>query len=180
MAYIQLRTSSLSWIFYSPWTSVFSEDTRGEGMAAKILLLTEDSRNMAKLEMALSQHGHIVLPAEKMAQALDMIDADKTVDMIVADLKLSWHDSFELLKRVRADHLLSDIPYVFLYSSGFEFTEPLRKAAAIYGCDKALNMDEFEPHRFRYELEALLPEQIASPNPPQLGEIGSAEHMEGH
>ena len=129
-------------------------------MGAKILLLTENPENMAKIEMALGVHQHEITPTTRFAQAFDALDEDSTIDMIICDAKLSWGDSFDLLKKVRADHLLSSLPFIFLCTSQAELTTTFKAAAAIYGPDKFLFMDEFEPHRFRYEVEALLPEQI--------------------
>jgi DNA-binding NtrC family response regulator len=135
-------------------------------MGAKILLLTENSQTMAKLEMCLSLHGHEILCVHKLTQAQDEIGSDSTIDLVIADMKLSWGESFDLLKQIRADHLRNSTPFIFLCDSEGELTDAARKAAAIHDCNKFLFLNEFEPHRFRYEIEALLPEQMVSKERP--------------
>ncbi len=134
-------------------------------MGAKILLATADSANMAKLEMALGPRGHQVDSVRSLTEAFNALEADATYDAVICDLLWAIGDSFELLQHTRADHLRNTIAFIFLVEEQGLLTESLRKVAAIHGADKFIFMDEFDAHRIRCEIEALLPEQIASPRP---------------
>jgi DNA-binding response OmpR family regulator len=141
----------------------------GGTMGAKILLITADSENMAKIEMSLSPRGHEVIPANKLSDAAHLIENDSTIDLVICDLIFPLDDGFELLKQIRADHLRSSTPFIFLVPEEELLTDSLRRAAGILGADKFIFMDSFDPHRMRCEVEALLPEQTSSLPPPNQG-----------
>ncbi|HEY9789940.1 MAG TPA: response regulator [Candidatus Obscuribacterales bacterium] len=137
-------------------------------MGAKILVVASDTENMARLEMSLSPRGHEVVLCNKLSDAQTVLDNDTTIDLIICDLIFPVGDSFDLLKEVRADHAQGDMPFIFLVEAESLLTDNLRKAAAILGADKFIFMDNFDAHRVRCEIEALLPEQTTGSMPPAI------------
>ena len=135
-------------------------------MAAKILLVTESTDNMAKLEMSLSPYGHEVIPVADLPSAYHMLENDSTIDLVLCDLNARTGDSFEFLKQIRADHVRADMPFIFIVDEQHLLTDNIYKAAAIHGTDKFIFMDEFHPHKVRCAIEAELPPQLSSLPPP--------------
>jgi CheY-like chemotaxis protein len=139
-------------------------------MGAKILLVTADADSMARLEMSLSPHGHQVLLANKLTDAEHILENDTTIDLIICDLIFPQGDSFDLLRRVRADHAQGNMPFIFVVTEEALLTDSLRKAAGILGADKFVFLDKLDAHRLRGEIEALLPQQTIGGIPPTVSE----------
>ena len=56
--------------------------------------------------------------AQNGSEALERIKQSPTVDLVVSDIKMPQMDGLELLKRVRADDAIFDIPFVLLTALG--------------------------------------------------------------
>ena len=71
----------------------------------------EDVRDYLRGEMAAYFN---VVTAQDGAEALTLIREGKTVDLVVSDIRMPVMDGIELLKHVRADDDLFDIPFILL------------------------------------------------------------------
>ena len=82
------------------------------------VLIAEDEANIAAaLEFLLSRAGYDVQVVTDGEKALDFLRRERP-DVMVLDVMLPHVDGFELLKRVRADSRLSDLPVLILTAKG--------------------------------------------------------------
>lgn len=82
------------------------------------VLIAEDEANIAAaLEFLLSRAGYNVQVVTDGEKALDFLRRERP-DVMVLDVMLPHVDGFELLKRVRADARLSDLPVLILTAKG--------------------------------------------------------------
>jgi Response regulators consisting of a CheY-like receiver domain and a winged-helix DNA-binding domain len=81
---------------------------------AKTILIADDEPNIVRLvQMNLERHGYKVVGAPDGREALKMMEESQP-DLIVLDVMMPYVDGFEVLRRVRSDPLLRDIPVVML------------------------------------------------------------------
>ena len=82
------------------------------------VVIAEDEANIAAaLEFLLSRAGYNVQVVTDGEKALDFLRRERP-DVMVLDVMLPHVDGFELLKRVRADARLSDLPVLILTAKG--------------------------------------------------------------
>ncbi len=79
----------------------------------KTILIADDNAMMRRLFQHTFAHGHRVVTAENGAQALELAERERP-DLIVLDILMPDMDGHEVLKRLKADPCVSDIPVVFL------------------------------------------------------------------
>ena len=77
-------------------------------MSIRVLLVEDDARIRAVLELALHDHGYDVRSAATGEQALELL-AQERPDVVLLDLMLPGIDGLEVCRRVRAD---SDLPII--------------------------------------------------------------------
>ena len=77
-------------------------------MPTRVLLVEDDARIRAVLELALHDHGYDVRSAATGEQALELLGQERP-DVVLLDLMLPGIDGFEVCRRVRAD---SDLPII--------------------------------------------------------------------
>jgi CheY-like chemotaxis protein len=117
--------------------------------------VVEDSENSAvMLEIAfLGIPGTAILVTPSAVEALRILDAaDAHVHVIVTDLNMPQMDGFELIRRVRADQRLSNLP-IIVVSADTDPGTPARIAEL--GVD-AFFTKPFSPAQVRRKLEQLL------------------------
>ena len=120
-----------------------------------IVLIVEDSENSAAmLELAfLGIPGLDVLMAPSAAEALRILDGRSgVVGAMVTDLNMPRMDGYELIRRVRADKRLSDMP-IIVVSADTDPATPQRIAAL--GVE-AYFPKPFSPAMVRRKLEQIL------------------------
>ena len=84
-----------------------------------LLLVVDDQEDAAAmLKILLEGHGAQVETAGDGAQALSWLQQGHPVDLVLSDLDLPEMDGFELLRAVRADAALAEIPIVTLTAFG--------------------------------------------------------------
>ncbi len=128
---------------------------RGGNGSARSVLVVEDSENSAvMLEIAfLGIPGTAILVTPSAVEALRILDAaDAHVHVIVTDLNMPQMDGFELIRRVRADQRLSNLP-IIVVSADTDPGTPARIAEL--GVD-AFFTKPFSPAQVRRKLEQLL------------------------
>ena len=78
------------------------------------ILAVDDEPNIVRLiQVNLERHGYQVETASNGAQALVKLRANRP-DLLVSDVMMPEMDGFELLKNVRADPSLADLPVIML------------------------------------------------------------------
>lgn len=123
--------------------------------SARAVLVVEDSENSAAmLEIAfLGIPGVAVLLTASAVEALRILDAgDPPVRVIVTDLNMPRMDGYELIRRVRANRRLANLP-IIVVSADTDPTTPARIAEL--GVD-AFFPKPFSPAQIRRKLEQLL------------------------
>jgi CheY-like chemotaxis protein len=125
----------------------------GDNSGMPAVLIVEDSENSAAmLEIAfLGIPGVSVLMAPSAAEALRLLKGG-AVQVMVTDLNMPRMDGYELIRRVRADQKLSDMP-IIVVSADTDPATPQRIAAL--GVE-AFFPKPFSPALVRRKLEQLL------------------------
>jgi two-component system cell cycle response regulator len=83
---------------------------------AEVLVVDDHPVNLSLKRSILEPVGYTVVTAGGMTKALEL--ARKTLpDLIVSDLGMSDGDGFDLIKAVKADEQLKEIPFIFLTST---------------------------------------------------------------
>ncbi len=78
----------------------------------KILIIDDKEENLYFLESLLKASGYNVITAVNGKDALDKLHND-SIEMIISDILMPEMDGFQLLKHVKDDNKLKDIPFVF-------------------------------------------------------------------
>jgi DNA-binding response OmpR family regulator len=79
-----------------------------------MILIVDDSRlNRTRLHHHLHQQGHLIDQAENGLQALDML-RQRPYDMVLLDIMMPEMDGFEVLRHMKADTLLRNIPVLVI------------------------------------------------------------------
>ena len=133
----------------------FAVSRMGDNSEMPAVLIVEDSENSAAmLEIAfLGIPGVSVLMAPSAVEALNILDdGSGPVRVMVTDLNMPRMDGYELIRRVRADGRLRDMP-IIVVSADTDPTTPERIAAL--GVE-AFFPKPFSPALVRRKLEQLL------------------------
>ncbi len=127
---------------------------RANGNARSVLIVEDSENSAAMLEIAFLGIPNVaVLLTESAVEALRILDAgDAHVNVIVTDLNMPRMDGFELIRRVRADRRLANLP-IIVVSADTDPTTPSRVAEL--GVD-AFFPKPFSPAQVRRKLEQLL------------------------
>jgi diguanylate cyclase (GGDEF)-like protein len=103
------------------------------GNSSPTILVVDDTRsNVILLDRLLSDEGYAVIHAYRGNSALDMAQSEHP-DLILLDIAMPNMDGYEVCERLKKDHLLKDIPVIFI--SAFSETEEKVKALSVGGVD---------------------------------------------
>jgi twitching motility two-component system response regulator PilG len=80
-------------------------------MTATLLVVEDDPRCIRLMELILGSRGYQTVVAKNGEQALALIEA-RRFDLVVLDLMLPQVDGFEVLRHIREDPELADVPIV--------------------------------------------------------------------
>uniref|UniRef100_Q01RV4 Response regulator receiver protein n=1 Tax=Solibacter usitatus (strain Ellin6076) TaxID=234267 RepID=Q01RV4_SOLUE len=127
---------------------------RANGNARSVLVVEDSENSAAMLEIAFLGIPNVaVLLTESAVEAMRILDSgDAHVNVIVTDLNMPRMDGFELIRRVRADCRLANLP-IIVVSADTDPTTPSRVAEL--GVD-AFFPKPFSPAQVRRKLEQLL------------------------
>ena len=127
---------------------------RGNGNARSVLVVEDSENSAAMLEIAFLGIPNVaVLLTGSAVEAMRILDSgDAHVNVIVTDLNMPRMDGFELIRRVRADRRLANLP-IIVVSADTDPTTPSRVAEL--GVD-AFFPKPFSPAQVRRKLEQLL------------------------
>ncbi|MGI9317371.1 MAG: adenylate/guanylate cyclase domain-containing protein [bacterium] len=93
-----------------------STSNSNDGMrAAKghVLVVDDDSLNRLQLLQGLKQQGYSTAQAEDGARALEVLD-EESFDLVILDILMPNLDGFEVLRRMKNDGALRDIPIIVI------------------------------------------------------------------
>ena len=116
------------------------------GQLAKRVLVVDDSKSMlAFYRSVASVMGISVITAENGQQALDILEQDKSFDLILADLNMPVITGIELTRKVRADSSVDKIPIVIATTESERSQEQLaKKMGAVDFIKKPFTADQLE------------------------------------
>jgi DNA-binding response OmpR family regulator len=86
---------------------------------AKIMLADDEQRVRDMVAFKLESTGHQVVPARDGGEAINLARAEHP-DLIILDVMMPIMDGFEVLRRLKADPALHDIPVIILSAKGRE------------------------------------------------------------
>jgi len=119
---------------------------------SKVVLLVDDSQTVRRmLEWTLKPCGFRILHAVDGVHALEILKAE-TVDLAIVDLNMPRMDGIELIRSVRGDEKLKNLPVILLTT---ENREEDRKAAIEAGANLFLTKPS-TPTLLRTKAEAFL------------------------
>lgn len=82
-------------------------------MTARILIVDDDPLLCSLLKMALRREGYETHEVYSGRAALAYLD-ENTVDLILLDVMMADFNGFDVLRHLKADDRLSDLPVIFL------------------------------------------------------------------
>ncbi len=125
------------------------------------ILTLEDESNINKLKEACKSAGHEVVPVTTIRKAMEFLDLEDHVDLIISATHLQNESVFDFLRRVKhPDSMHCTVPFVMLSlepgglaraTSGIVET-----AAEILGADHYILMPEFDAVALLLQVEPLL------------------------
>ena len=80
----------------------------------QVLVVDDDVRNVFALTSALEARGMDVLFAENGREAIESLDADPDVDLVLMDVMMPEMDGYETTRALRADARFADLPIIAL------------------------------------------------------------------
>ena len=110
----------------------------------KILLVDDDDRNLTTISMVLKQKNNInIHTAENGQKALDFIDKNPDVDLILMDIMMPVMDGYETIKRIRKNSFFTKLPIIAMTAKAMkEDKEKCMKVGASDYLSKPVNMEQ--------------------------------------
>jgi len=141
----------------TPWSGRVESDTatvatRGEGHTV-ILVVDDAPTNRELIYQTLTPCGFDVRLAESVPDAMGQL-RDLTPHLILSDLHMPGEDGFNLIRRVKDEPRLADLPFVFISSSVWGDRD--RDTALALGITRFL-LRPIEPHQLIEEITRCLP-----------------------
>jgi CheY-like chemotaxis protein len=78
----------------------------------KALIVDDDVRNLFALTAAFERSGLIVITAESGKEALEIIESEKNIDIVLMDIMMPEMDGYETIKRIRGDIHNKNLPII--------------------------------------------------------------------
>ena len=78
----------------------------------KVLLVDDDVRNLFALTTALERYGLDVISAESGQEAIDILNNNKNIDIVLMDIMMPEMDGYETMKRIRKDQKHKDLTII--------------------------------------------------------------------
>ena len=78
----------------------------------KVLLVDDDVRNLFALTTALERYGLDVISAESGQEAIDLLNENKDIDIVLMDIMMPEMDGYETMKRIRKDARHKDLTII--------------------------------------------------------------------
>ncbi|RUT69566.1 response regulator [Flavobacterium cupreum] len=78
----------------------------------KVLLVDDDVRNLFALTTALERYGLDVISAESGQEAIDLLNEDEAIDIVLMDIMMPEMDGYETMKHIRKDPRHKDLTII--------------------------------------------------------------------
>ena len=85
-----------------------SDGIRGK----KILLVDDDMRNLFALSKTLEKAGMVVVLAENGQHALNTLNEEHDIDLVLMDIMMPVMDGYEAMQRIRSDERTAMLPVI--------------------------------------------------------------------
>lgn len=108
----------------------------------KILLVDDDMRNVFALSKILSEKGMKVIKAENGKKAIQIIEKEKDINLVLMDIMMPVMDGYEAIKYIRSKNELKKLPVIALTAKAMK--EDREKCIAVGASDyltKPVDMD---------------------------------------
>lgn len=102
--------------FYSPQTALHRLSDSFGAIAIRILVVEDDDLTAHLLEFLLKEHDFHVKRAANGEAALMELKRRPTPDLVLLDVMLPGRDGFDILKEIRNDTALCDLPVIMVTS----------------------------------------------------------------
>jgi CheY-like chemotaxis protein len=80
----------------------------------KILLVDDDARNVFALTQILKERGMEIVQAENGINALEMLDSNPDIDLVLMDIMMPEMDGYEAMRRIRTQGRFRNLPVIAL------------------------------------------------------------------
>jgi len=80
----------------------------------KILLVDDDMRNVFALSGVMTKSGIQVVVATNGEQALQKLQAEKDIDLVLMDIMMPVMDGYEAMREIRKQEIFRDLPIIAL------------------------------------------------------------------
>ncbi len=80
----------------------------------KILLVDDDMRNVFALSNILEENGITIIIGKSGKQALELIESDPEIDLVLMDIMMPEMDGYEAMKKIREQERFKDLPLIAL------------------------------------------------------------------
>ena len=118
----------------------------------QVILIADDSPSIRKfVTFSLAVKGYEIIAVSDGMEALEKLPTEH-INLVITDINMPNIDGFELIKAIRANEELKDIPIIILSSMGG--TEEIEKGLSI-GANSYL-IKPFDPKRILYEVSKYL------------------------
>ncbi len=110
--------------------------------AKKILIVDDDTRNIFALSLTLRSKGYTCLSSTDAAGAINMLQQDDTIGVVLLDMMMPEMDGYEALGHIRGNKQLQNIPIVAVTAQAMPGDrEKCLEAGANAYISKPINVD---------------------------------------
>ncbi|QSB25304.1 HAMP domain-containing protein [Flavobacterium sp. CLA17] len=81
-------------------------------LGRKVLLVDDDVRNLFALTTALERYGLVVISAESGQEAINLLNVDEAIDIVLMDIMMPEMDGYETMKNIRSDARHKDLTII--------------------------------------------------------------------
>lgn len=79
-----------------------------------VLIVDDDMRNVFAMTTALEAQGMMVLFAENGQEAIDVLEINSQIDIVLMDMMMPIMDGYEAMKRIRRNVKFKELPIIAL------------------------------------------------------------------
>jgi CheY-like chemotaxis protein len=79
-----------------------------------VLVVDDDVRNVFALTALLERHGLNVVPAEAGQEAIEILESERQIDVVLLDVMMPDVDGYETMRRIRSQPRFADLPIIAL------------------------------------------------------------------
>ncbi|MBN1408564.1 MAG: response regulator [Calditrichaceae bacterium] len=111
----------------------------------KILIVEDDLRNVFSLKVYFEEKDIEILTAENGRIALDMLDNDPGIDLVLMDIMMPEMDGYQAMTEIRKQERFKELPVIALTAKAMtEDQQRCLDAGANAYLSKPVNIDELE------------------------------------